>query len=191
MWSVLGRHYISLLTPRDFQSIFLVSYHLPQMDVHLFPPHTYHQMHGGYSEVYDNCIKMLLKTSEFQIQIVREKHNLPVIFDSYVSPKVKMMLASVMRSGLCRTQLNAFHFFQENTLHNLQICAPWGITGPKHYSQFCGPCIGASENGNFLHLRRNFSNGIGNWALACIASKRWCVSGIMKSRMATRLFFLP
>jgi hypothetical protein len=58
-----------------------VSYHLPQMDVHLFSPHTYHQMHGGYSEVYGDCIKMLLNTSEIQIQIMREKHNLPIIFD--------------------------------------------------------------------------------------------------------------
>jgi hypothetical protein len=59
-------------------------------------------MHGGYSEVYSDCIKMLLKTSEIQIQIVREKHNLPVVFDSSVSSKVKKTLASSMRSGLLR-----------------------------------------------------------------------------------------
>jgi hypothetical protein len=80
-----------------------VSYHLPQTDVRLFSPHTYHQMHAGYSKVYGNCIKMLLKTSEIQIQIMREKNNLPVVFDSYVSPKVKKSLASSMRSGLCHT----------------------------------------------------------------------------------------
>jgi hypothetical protein len=96
-----------------------VSYHLPHTDVRLFSLHTYHQMHGGYSKVYGNCIKMLLKTSKIQIQIVREKHNLPIIFDSYVSPKVKKILASSMRSGLCHTQLNAFNFFQECTLHDL------------------------------------------------------------------------
>ncbi len=96
-----------------------VSYHLPQMDVRLFAPHTYHQMHGGYSKVYGDCVKMLLKTSEIQIQIVREKHNLPIVFDSYVSPNMKKMLASSMRSGLCHTQLNAFDFFQENTLYDL------------------------------------------------------------------------
>jgi hypothetical protein len=54
-------------------------------------------MHVGYSKVYGDCIKMMLNTSEIQIQIVREKHNLPVIFDSYISPKVKKMLASSMR----------------------------------------------------------------------------------------------
>jgi hypothetical protein len=53
-----------------------VSYHLPKMDVCLFSPHTYHQMHGGYSEVHGNCIKMILKTSEIQIAIVKEKHSI-------------------------------------------------------------------------------------------------------------------
>ncbi len=79
---------------------------------------------------------------------MREKHDLLVVFDSYVPPKVKKTLASSMRSVLCHTRLNAFDFFQENTLHNLQICAPLGITRPEHYLQLCGPCIGTSENGN-------------------------------------------
>ncbi len=34
-------------------------------------------MHGGYSEVYIDCIKMLLITSAIQIQFMREKYNLP------------------------------------------------------------------------------------------------------------------
>jgi hypothetical protein len=96
-----------------------ISYHLPQTDIHLFSPQTYHQMHSGYSKVYGNCIKMLLKTSNIQIQITREKHNLPIVFDSYLSPKAKKALASTMRSGLCHTCLNALDFFQENTLQDL------------------------------------------------------------------------
>ncbi len=125
-----------------------VSYHLPQMDIRLFSPQTYHQMHGGYSEVYRDCIKMLLKTSEIQIQIVREKHNLPIVFDSFVSPKAKKTLASKMRSGLCHTHLNALDFFQENTLQDLCIFAPLGFTGPKHFLHFCGLCVGTTENQN-------------------------------------------
>jgi hypothetical protein len=39
-----------------------IFYHLPKTDVCL-PPQTYHQMHGRYSEVYGDCIRMLLKTS--------------------------------------------------------------------------------------------------------------------------------
>jgi hypothetical protein len=123
-----------------------VSYHLSQMDIHLFSLKTYHQMHSGYSEVYGNCIKMLLKTSEIQIQIVREKHNLLIVFDSYVSPKAKKTLASTMRSGLCHTHLNALNFFQENTLQDLCICVPLGFTGPKHFLHFCGPCVSTTKN---------------------------------------------
>jgi hypothetical protein len=81
-------------------------------------------MHGGYSEVYGDCIKMLSKTSEIQIQIVRAKYNLRIVYDSFVSPKAKRTLTSTMRSGLCHTRLNALDFFQENTLQDLQICAP-------------------------------------------------------------------
>ena len=125
-----------------------VSYHLPQTDVRLFSPQTYHQMHGGYSEVYSDCIKMLLKTSEIQIQIVREKHNLPVVFDSYVSPKVKKTLASSMRSGLCHTRLNALDFFQDTSFEDRRICAPLSHIGPEHYNRFCGPCVGANGNEN-------------------------------------------
>ncbi len=44
-----------------------VSYHLPKTDVRLFSPQTYHQMHGGYSEVHSDCIHMLLKTSTIKI----------------------------------------------------------------------------------------------------------------------------
>jgi hypothetical protein len=40
-------------------------------DVCLFSPQTYHQMHGGYSEVHSNCVCMLLKTSTIEICIVR------------------------------------------------------------------------------------------------------------------------
>jgi hypothetical protein len=130
-----------------------VSYHLPQMDIHLFSPQTYHQMHSGYSKVYSNCIKMLLKTSKIQIQIVREKHNLPVVFDSYLSLRVKKMLASTMRSGLCHTCLNALDFFQENNPQDLQICAPLGFTSPKHYLQFCGLCVG-TENENLYATQK-------------------------------------
>ena len=44
------------------QDIFLpcTSYHLNQTDVHLFSPHTYHQMHGGHSVVHRNQVTMHL-----------------------------------------------------------------------------------------------------------------------------------
>ncbi len=47
-----------------------VSYHLPQTEVRLFSPQTYHQMHGGYSKVYGQSIKMKLRTSSIHIDII-------------------------------------------------------------------------------------------------------------------------
>jgi hypothetical protein len=105
-------------------------------------------MHGGYSEVYHDCVKMLLKTSMVvQIKIVREKHNLPVVFDSFVSSTIKRTLASTMRSGLCHTRLNALDFLDNR---DLRICAPLSAAGPgpEHYSNFCGPCVGVTKNEN-------------------------------------------
>jgi hypothetical protein len=45
---------IHKLTDINGNPVFLpcVSYHLPQTDVCCFSPQTYHQMHGGYSEIY-------------------------------------------------------------------------------------------------------------------------------------------
>jgi hypothetical protein len=96
-----------------------VSYHLPETDFCQFSPQTYHQMHDGYSEVHGDCAHMLLKTSTIKIRIVREEHNLPVVFDSFVSGKTKKALASNMRSGLCHTPFNALDFFHDNDLGNL------------------------------------------------------------------------
>ena len=102
-------------------------------------------MHGGYSEVHGNCIKMLLKTSEIQIAIVKEKHNLPVVFDSFVSPKAKRSFASTMHSSTCHTRLNELDFFNNQ---DLRICTPLGVTGHDHYTNFSGSCVGISNNKN-------------------------------------------
>ena len=125
-----------------------VSYHLPSTDVRLFSPQTYHQMHGGYSEVYGDCIRMLLKTSTIDIHIVREKHNLPVVFDSFVSTKTKRALATTMRSGLCHARLNILDFFHDNILDTLEVSPRFWHHEPEHYSNFCAPCVGSQANEN-------------------------------------------
>jgi hypothetical protein len=71
-------------TNTDGKPVFLpyISYHLPQTDVCLFSPQTYHQMHGGYSEVYGQSIQMKLHTSTISIDIDQDLTNLPVVHDS-------------------------------------------------------------------------------------------------------------
>jgi len=105
---------------------------------------------------------MLLKTSTIEIQIVWEEHNLPVLFDSFVSGKAKKALASNMCFGLCHTRLNALDFFHDNDLGNLGRSLQNGVLDSEQLSIFCGACVGAAENKTFLLHRQNFSNGIGN-----------------------------
>ena len=126
-----------------------------------FSPHTNHrQMHGDYSEVSCNCIKMLFITSKVQIQIMREV-NLPVV--------------------LYLTQENDGFYYALWLLPHPSISRPlpmnvcpfrvhWPL--PLFALSMQSMCWGIWEWKTFLLLRRNFSIGIGHWALACIASSR-------------------
>jgi len=91
---------------------------------------------------------MLLKTLTIEIRFVREEHNPPAVFDSFVSGKAKKALASNMRFGLCHTCLNALDFFHDNDLGNLGRSPRNGVLDSKYFSNFCGACVGAAENEN-------------------------------------------
>ena len=154
-----------------------VSNHLPETDVRLFSPQTYHQMHGGYSEVHSDCIRMLLKTSTIEIRIVREEHNLPVVFDSFVSGKAKKALASNMRSGLCHTRLNALDFFHDNDLGNLGRSPRNSVLDSEHFSNFCGACVGAAENENISPAQKELLKW--HWKLGI---GMYCIQEMMRER---------
>jgi hypothetical protein len=125
-----------------------VLYHLPETDIRLFSPQTYHQMHGGYSEVYGDRIKMLLKTSTIEIEIMREQHNLPAVFDSFVSDEAKKALAGTMRSGLAHARLGILDFFHNNDLGDIGRTSKNDSTDLEHHSLFCGPCVGSQADKN-------------------------------------------
>jgi len=91
---------------------------------------------------------MLLKTSTIEIRIVREEHNPPVVFDSFVSGKAKKALASNMSFGLCHTRLNTLDFFLDNDLGNLGRSPRNGVLDSEQFSNFCGACVGAAVNEN-------------------------------------------
>ena len=115
-----------------------------------------------HSEAHSNCIRMLLKTSTIEIRIMREEHNLPVVFDSFVSGKAKKALASNMRSGLCHTRLNALDFFHDNDLGNLGRSPRNSVLDLEHFSNFVVLVWELPRMKTFLLHRQNFSNGIGN-----------------------------
>ncbi len=122
-------------------------------------------------------MRLLLKTPTIDIQIVRKKHNLPVVFDSVVPMSAKQALATTMCSGLCHSLLNALNFFHKNNLGDLCISPHFWHHKSEHYSHFCGPCVGAPANKNLSGpqkelLEWHWKLGIGMYCIRSLMCKQ-------------------
>jgi hypothetical protein len=91
-----------------------MSYHLPTTDVRLFSPQSYHQLHGGSSTIdgANVCMRLRGPHPNITIPIVCGGTNLPCVYNSFVSEKVKREYASKMQSVLKASRLfTALDFF--------------------------------------------------------------------------------
>jgi len=125
-----------------------VSYHLPTMDVRLFSPQIYHQLHGGHSVVNSDEVVMKFRKegASISIPIDRDATNLPVVHNSFVSEKVKREHASKFRSALHATGLYAVLDYFANVSVNQNLSTLLRKQGPV--SSF--PCVGGLKNENLL-----------------------------------------
>ena len=145
------------------------------MDVRLFSLQRNHQMHGGYSEVNIDCIKMLLITSEIQIQFMREKHYLLKIFEYVSYREVDVGFFNTLwllpHLNQCTQFLPSQFFFR------LTFLCTFKYHQSRTLLAFLWSVCWCMRMSTFLNFRRNFSNGIGNWALAyyCIQDDVWAV----------------
>jgi hypothetical protein len=138
-------------TNTDGNPVFLpcVSYHLPQTDVCLFSPQTYHQTHSGYSKVNGQSIQMKLCTSTISIDIIWDQSNLPVVHDPYVSEKAKCGIGPLMWSGLCQTRLSTLKIFEQIDSVGSSI-----VTQSEQSFFPCFLCVSDSENKNWSSSQR-------------------------------------
>jgi hypothetical protein len=123
-----------------------VSYHLPMMDVRLFSPQIYHQLHGGHSVVNGDemVMKFLKEGASILIPIDRNATNLPVVHNSFVSEKVKREHASKFWSALHATGLFAALDYFANVSVDQNLSTPSRKQDPV--SSF--PCVGGLNNKN-------------------------------------------
>ncbi len=77
---------------------------------------------------------------------MREQHNLPAVFDSFVSVKAKKALTGTMRSGLYHVRLGVLDFFHKNDLGDIGWTSKNDSLDLEHHSLFCGPCVGSQAN---------------------------------------------
>ena len=163
-----------------------VSCHLPQTDVRLFSPQTYHQMNGGYSEVYSQSIQMKLRTSCIHIDILRDQANLPVVHESYVLEKAKPGLGPIMRSGICQRRLSVLDFFGEIA------SSVSSIVGIQNQTAFLVSPVSVIQRMPIRHpLSRNFYYGAGNLISVCIVFRSSCGNGLMRRLWVSRLCCHP
>ena len=99
-----------------------MSYHLTQTYVQLLYPQTYHHMHGGYSEMYDNQVIIYFNDNWIHIHIERVQKNLPIVYNSLVSYNEKKLISPQMHSLLSHTrQYNLDIFGDLSSMNNLQV----------------------------------------------------------------------
>ena len=141
---------------KDF-SLPCVSYHLPTTDVRLSSPQTYHQMHGGNSYFFGDCVLMNLKDNRIFIPIRRELANLPIVYNSFVSTKEKKEVGPHLRSAMAYSNLTMLDFFGDIQTPNDMINGKNDyelMVKNESYTQFCGPFVGTVENENLSNAKK-------------------------------------
>ena len=88
-----------------------VSYHIIKTDVPLFFTQNYHNMNGGYSEVYDSQVRMYLTYNQIHIHIGRKKTNISIVYNSFMSENEKRLIGPQMRSSLYCTKLSKLDLY--------------------------------------------------------------------------------
>ncbi len=118
------------------------------MDVWLFSPQIYHQLHGGHSVANGNEVVMKFhkEGALIPIHIDRNTTNLPIVHNSFVSEKVKREHASKFQSALHATGLYAVLDYFANVSVNQNLSTSSRKQGPV--SIF--PCVGGLKNKNLL-----------------------------------------
>jgi hypothetical protein len=77
-----------------------LSYHLPNAEVRLFSPQTYHTLYGGKRDVFGDRIEMNNRNKTITVPIVREGANVPIINNSAVSTSEMQKIGPHVRSAL-------------------------------------------------------------------------------------------
>ena len=139
--------------------LFCVLYHLPQTDVRLFSLKTYHQIHGGHFSLNGDTVEMHCKGNRVVIPICCKQANLQIVYNSFVSSKEKNEVGPHICSAMAYSNLSNLDFFGYLQTSKEMANGKRGFESMiknnyEHYTQLCGPCVGASENKNFCNTQK-------------------------------------
>ena len=108
-------------------------------------------MHRDNSYLCGDCVEMNSKDNIIVIPICRDLANLPIVYNSFVSAKEKKEVGPHIQSAMAYYNLTMLDFFGDIQTSNYMINGKNGYELMfkdefEHYTQFCGPCVGTTEN---------------------------------------------
>ena len=117
----------------------------------LFSTQTYHQMHGGHSSLNVDDVEIHCKGNRVVIPIRCKKANPPIAYKPFVSSKERKDVSQHILSTKDYSNLSNIDFLGDLQTSTETVNVKCGFESiiknkSKHYTQFCGPCVGASEN---------------------------------------------
>ena len=101
-----------------------------------------------------DAVDMHCEGNRVVIPIRRKQANLPIFYNSFASSKEKKEVGPHTRYAMDNYNLSNLDFFGDLKTSTDMINAKRGFESMiknkhKHYTQFCGPCVGKSENQKF------------------------------------------
>ena len=128
-----------------------LSYHLPNAEVRLFSPQTYHTLYGGKSDVFGDRIEMTNRNKTITVPIVREGANVPIVNNSAVSTSEMRKIGPHVRSALPHIE-RKIDFMGRWSSHNFRS---WNIaTLDGQEKDFFGPSVLAHDNVNLSRAQK-------------------------------------
>jgi hypothetical protein len=117
-------------------------------------------MHGGHSVVHVNQVTMHLPIHRIIIPIELGGTNLPVSYTLFVSQRKKEDIGPQMRLWLAFSRLSKLDSFGD--LDSIETLQAENLLSEKidverdfkHYSQFCGSCVGTPANQNITNPQK-------------------------------------
>ncbi|KAL7465136.1 hypothetical protein ACHAXS_005462, partial [Conticribra weissflogii] len=100
-----------------------IAYHLPTADIRLFSPQTYHQMHGGRSEIDADQVIMKLCQETIIIPIERGGCNLSIIYDAAVTEQKQRAIGIQYKTKLAMSGLREMDAMAERAIQTIMYMA--------------------------------------------------------------------
>ncbi len=149
-----------------------IAYHLPTADIRLFSPQTYHQTHGGRSEIDADQVIMKLRQETIIIPIERGGCNLPIIYDAAVTEQKQRAIGIQYKTKLAMSGLREMDAMAgiSTSKRSLYYGSVSDVEAEyRYYDWVCCQSIQSEKNANLSGPQKELL--LWHWKLGCSMSR--------------------